>query len=252
MPRPWQKEAAMAGRPRSSLVLLASLVVLGGCTVATEEKIVKDFFRASRLRDNVALGTFATVRFDPSTDGQVQSFKTLEISAERSTPVSVRQHAEAVDAAKEAEQSFSKQKMAYQSANLKAIERVIKAEHQKSAVTRQDAAVQTAWTKWRADAMQHSKTVSDARQQLRAVQGPIQLSLSEPNGRLPDVSKLEGNLVEKDVTVQADVRLPDGRTESKTLVVTLARAVMREGSAEPKTGRWIVRRVRPRDAQSTS
>ena len=242
----------MARRSRLLLVLLASLVVLGGCTVATEEKIVKDFFRASRLRDNVALGTFATVRFDPKTDGQVQKFKTLDISAERSTPVSVRQYADAVDVAKQAEQSFSKEKMAYQNANLKAIERVIRAEHQNQPVPRQDAAVKSAWTKWRTDAMQHSKTVSDARLQLRAVQGPIQLSLSEPNGRLPDVSKLEGNLVEKDVTVQADVRMPDGQTVPKTLVVTLARAVMREGTGEPKTGRWIVRRVRPRDAQSTS
>jgi hypothetical protein len=235
-----------------SLVLLASLVALGGCTVATEEKIVKDFFRASRLRDNVALGTFATVRFDPNTDGQVQRFETLEIAAERSTPVSVRQYAEALDAAQEAERSFSKQKMAYQNANLKAIERVIKAEHQQKSVTRQDAGVQTAWSKWRTDAAQHAKALSEARQKLRSVQGPIQLSLSEPNGRLPDVSRLEGNLVEKDVTVQADVRMPDGSTASKTLVVTLARAVMREGNGEPKTGRWIVRRVRPRDAQATS
>jgi hypothetical protein len=242
----------MARRPRLSLVLLASLVALVGCTVATEEKIVKDFFRASRLRDNVALGTFATVRFDPNTDGQVQSFKTLEIAGERSTPVSVRQYAEAVDVAREAEQSFSKQKMAYQTSNIKAIERVIRAENQKKPVARQDAAVQAAWSKWRTDAQHHAKSVSDARQQLRAVQGPVQLSLSEPNGRLPDVSKLEGTLVEKDVTVQADIRRADGTTVSKTLVVTLARAVMREGNGEPKTGRWIVRRVRPREAQSTS
>lgn len=228
-----------------SFVVLASLVTLAaGCTVAPEEKILRDFFRASRLRDNVALGTFATVSFDPRTDGQVQRFEVLSIGDERRSPLSVREYTEAVEAAQEAEKAFSKEKMAYQSANLKAIERVVKAESRKQPIGRQDAAVQTAWSKWREDAATHARAVSDARRRLNGIRGLVELSLSTPNGPTPDVSRMEGDLVEKDVTARADVRTPDGQSVEKTLVVTLVHAVMREGSGEPQTGRWIVRRVR--------
>ena len=235
----------MHRRSRSSFVVLASIVALAaGCTAAPEEKILRDFFRASRLRDNSALGTFATTSFDPRTAGQVQSFEVLEIGSERRTPVPIREYSEAVDAARQAEQAFSKEKMAYQNANLRAIERVVLAERRQTSVGRQDAAVQTAWAKWRADAAQHAKAVSEARVKLRSIQGLAELSLSNPNGPTPDVAKMVGEVVEKDVTVRADVRTPDGQEAEQTIVVTLSRAVMREGNAEPSTGRWIVTHAR--------
>ena len=240
----------MCRRSRSSFVVLASMVVLAsGCTVAPEEKILRDFFRASRLRDNTALGTFATTSFDPRTAGQVQRFEIVEIGTERRTPVPIRQYSEAVDSARQAEQTFSKEKMAYQTANLRAIERVVEAERRQKPVARQDAAVQAAWAKWRADASQHAKAVSDARLKLRSLQGLVELSLSNPNGPTPDVAKLDGDVVEKDVTVRANVRTPDGQETEKTIAVTLSRAEMREGRAEMKTGRWIVTSARPAGSQ---
>ena len=235
----------MRRRSHSSFVVLASIVALAaGCTVAPEEKILRDFFRASRLRDNTALGTFATTSFDPRTAGQVQRFEIVELGPERSTPVPIRQYVEAVDSARQAEEAFSREKMAYQNANLRAIERVVQAERRKTPVGRQDTPVQTAWARWRADAAQHAKTVSDARLKLRSIQGLVELSLSTPNGPTPDVATLDGEIVEKDVTVRADVRTADGQEVDQTIVVTLSRAVMREGSAEPQTGRWIVTRAR--------
>ena len=235
----------MNRRHHPSLLVLASLVMLAtGCTVAPEEKILRDFFRASRLRDTTGLGSFAIVSFDPRTDGQVQSFEVLNIGEERRSGLSIREYTEAVEAAQEAEKAFSKEKMAYQNANLKAIERVVRAESRKQPVTRQDTAVQSAWAKWREDAASHSRNVSEARRKLSGVRGFVELSLSTPNGPTPDVSRLEGDIVEKDITVRADVRDEQGETAEKTLVVTLARAVMREGSGEPQAGRWIVRLVR--------
>jgi hypothetical protein len=243
----------MDRRPRPSLVVLASIIALvSGCTVASEEKILKDFFRASRLRDYPTLGTFATASFDPRKDGQVQSFKVVEIAEEQRTPVPIRDYVQAVDAAKQAEQTFSKEKMAYQNANIRAIERVIQAERRQKPISRQDLLVQGAWTKWRADAAQHAKAVSDARLKLRSLQGLVELSLSQPNGPTPDISKLDGHLVDKDITINADVRTPDGQKAQKTLVVTLTRAVMREGNKDPEKGRWIVRRVRTAGAQPTT
>ena len=231
-------------------VVLASIVAIAsGCTVAPEEKILRDFFRSSRLRDTTTLATFATTSFDPRTDGQVQTFEVVDIGAERGSPLPIREHVEAIEAAREAERAFSKEKMAYQNANLPAIERVLEAERKRKPIARRDAAVQTTWAKWRADAAQHARAVSEARMKLQSLRGIVELTMSTPNGPTPDIEKLDGELVEKDVTVRADVRTADGQSAEKTVVVTLVRGVMREGSGEPQTGRWIVRRVRAADAQ---
>jgi hypothetical protein len=53
-----------------------------------------------------------------------------------------------------------------------------------------------------------------------------------------DVAKYDGELVARDVTVAASVRMPDGATVQKTLVLTLQRAVLK-GQKE-LTGRWVV------------
>ena len=54
----------MDRRVCASLGLLGSLMVAAGAvacgSVAAEEKIVRDFFRASRMRDDATLSTFAT------------------------------------------------------------------------------------------------------------------------------------------------------------------------------------------------
>jgi hypothetical protein len=244
----------MKRRRLSAFVLLASMLTAAGCgSVSPEQKIVQDFFRASRLRDGAALGTFATTSFEPRTQGQVQSFDVVEIGPERRTPAPIRELADALAAAQSAERDFSAEKMLYQTENIKTIERVIELERKQQPVPKRDQAVQVAWTKWRADAAQHSKAVSEARHTLQAARGIIELSLSQPNGPTPDVARMEGDLVEKDVTVRADVRSPEGQVSEQRLVVTLARAEMRpEGGQETTRGRWIVRRVRPADASPTT
>ena len=238
----------------SSFVLSASILAVAGCgSVVPEQRIVQDFFRAARLRDGASLGTFATTNFDPSTQGQVQRFDVVEVGGERRTPVPVRELADALQSAQAAEKAFSREKMAYQTEHLKTIERVIKLERQQEPIPKRDQTVQAAWNKWRADAAQHSRSVSDARQKLQHARGIIELSLSQPNGPTPDVSRMDGELIEKDVTGRAAVRGPDGQATEKMLVVTLTRAEMRDGGSQEATlGRWIVRRVRPADAPPTT
>ena len=65
----------MRRRRLAVLALVAStLAFVASCSGGSEKKLLEDFFRASRLRDNVTLGNFATATFDPRTDGIVQSF----------------------------------------------------------------------------------------------------------------------------------------------------------------------------------
>lgn len=226
------------------IATLALMMVGIACSVIPEEKIVRDFFRASRLRDYAALGTFATATFDPQTAGQVQNFKVISVSPERSTPSPIKQFAKAFDEAKAADDSFTKDKSDYQRVNIDAIKRVVDAEVTKKPLGKKDVPIKEMWEKLREDSSKHSKTVSDARTDLSRAKALAELSLSRPNGPTPDVTKFDGNLVEKDVTVDATVTLPEGQPQQKTLTVTLERCVGKDGDGKDVTGRWIVTHVK--------
>jgi hypothetical protein len=245
----------MGRRVRACFTLLASaIVVVGvvGCSAVPEEKIVRDFFRASRLRDNAALGSFATTYFDPNRDGQVTTFKVLSVTPERTSPLPIKKFDDAFDEASSAQKAFAKEKYAYQQANLDAIERVEKLEANNSPVPKRDATVQATWSKWRDDEARHLKAVSDARVTLSRMKGVAELSLSQPNGPTPDVAHYVGDLVEKDFTIDANVRMPDGQAVQKTLVVTAARTIMKNEKGEMLTGRWIITNVKETQAPKTS
>ena len=226
------------------IATLALMMVGIACSVMPEEKVVRDFFRASRLRDNVALSTFATASFDPQSAGQVQKFTVISVSPERNTPYPIKQYAKAFDDAKAADNAFTKDKNDYQRVNIDAIKRVVDAEVTKKPIPKKDASVKETWEKLRDDSAKHAKTVSDARTELNRFKGLAELSLSRPNGPTPDVTKFDGNLVQKDITIDATVTPPQGQAVQKTLTVTVERCVGKDADGKDVTGRWIVTHVK--------
>jgi len=82
-------------RPKASVLfvlpVLVAVVALSGCSSpnAQEENIVKQYFRASGLRDNQTLANFALVSFDPKVEGTVTDFDVTAVSPERSEPLRV-------------------------------------------------------------------------------------------------------------------------------------------------------------------
>jgi hypothetical protein len=212
------------------------LALVAACSGA-EQAIVGQFFNASRLRDNTSLDNFATVIFDPRTQGTVTTFSVNAVGPEQRKPLPLKSLAKAQDDAKAEDAEFSKRKDEYQSANLEAIQRVIRAEREQEKLAPKDAEVQAAWTKFREESATVSKKLADARRTLRSETQLVDLSVNAGRTAI-DVTKYEGELVSKDVTVSAPVRLPDGSTVQKTIVITLQRATLR-GDKEI-TGRWIV------------
>jgi hypothetical protein len=71
-------------RPTFAVLLAASLTVLAAaaCSSGPEQPILNQFFTASRLRDNTSLQNFATVSFDPSSEGTVSSFQIQSVTPE--------------------------------------------------------------------------------------------------------------------------------------------------------------------------
>lgn len=236
-----------------SYVLVASILAFAvGCGGSAEQQILDDFFRASRLQDNVTLANFATTEFDPRTDGIVTSFDVVSVSDERIVPMPLKQYARAVEEARAADEAFNREKRAYQDANIAVIDRITSAEAGGREVASRDRSAKEAWDKWRTDAGLHMKAISDAQRQLSGSRGLAELSLARVRPRVEDVTGYDGELVTKAVMLNATVRTPEGATERRTLEATLMLAVLKPDDGEGITGRWLVTSIRESDGQQNS
>ena len=238
-------------RPKTSVYLLAPMVLtvaaLSACSSpnASEENLVRQFFRASGLRDSQTLSNFATVSFEPKTEGTVTDFEVTAVSPERTEPLRVIELNRAAIDAESENKAFNEKKKAYQDANADAIDRVLKAEGAGRKLTGRDAQVQAEWTKWRDESGAEAKKVSAARAALASARPIAELSLMANSGApTPTVEELDGTLVSKDISVQATVRGPDGTTSEKNYVMTAQRAVVKSDKGE-RQGKWIITAIKP-------
>src|SRR5262249_42787123 len=147
----------------------------------------------------------------------------------------------ALDDARAEDAAYTKRKEAYFTANQEAISRTLKAEREKSKLKGKDADVQVAWNKFREEGSQVSRRVADARSKLASESAIVELSFSDQRNP-PDFRKYDGDLASKDVTVSANVKLPNGQTTQKNLLVTMQRAVLK--ADKDLVGRWIITSVR--------
>ena len=238
-------------RPKTSVYLLASMVLavaaLSACSsqYASEENLVRQFFRASGLRDNQTLSNFATVSFEPKTEGTVADFDVTAVSAERTEPLRVIELSKGVTEAEAANKAFNEKKKTYQDANADAIDRVLKAESAGRKLAGRDAQVQAEWTKWRDESGAEAKKLSAARAALSDARPIAELSLMATSGApTPTVEELDGTLVSKDISVTATVRGADGATSEKNYVMTVQRAVVKIATGE-RQGKWIITALKP-------
>jgi hypothetical protein len=218
-------------------LLVAPLALLAAaCSRPPEQAQLTQFFRAARARDNATLAMMSAVPFDARTQGTVESFDIVSVSPEQRTPLDFKTPTEAENAAKAAAAEFSKNKRAYQNANLPIIEEVVKLERTEG------AKLNAEWDKWRADETMHNKAVSEARRAVTSAAGPADASLSQPGQPAFSPDKFQGEVVSKDVTLNAQVKTPDGQTVPKTLVVTFQR-VTGTLDGRPREGRWIITKI---------
>lgn len=235
----------MERRRSTSYALVAgTLALVMGCSGGPEQKVLEDFFRASRMRDNTTLGNFATVEFDPRTEGIVQSFEVVSVGEERTQPLPLKQYAATLAEARAADEAFSKEKLAYQNANIAVIDRITKAQAAGKAVAGRDKAVADTWAKWVADAAASTRKVSEAQRQLNNNRGVAELSLARTTAA-EDVVSLDGEIVTKDVVIEADVRAPDGASSTKTMKAVMQRARMKGADGRDLVGRWILTGLGP-------
>jgi hypothetical protein len=227
---------------RSTRFVATTALIAAACSSGGEQQILSKYFDASRLRDQTTLGTFATVQFDRDKDGAVDRFSVISVSEERRSPLKLREYAKAYQEAKAADEEFTKQVRAYQNENKEAISRVVKAEATKAKVAGKDAAVQAAWAKWRQDMAVHAKKTSETRTQLARERRTAEISTYDAR-RPIKIEEYDGDLVSKDVTIDAQVRKGD-QVSTQRMIVTMERAELKGPKGE-RTGRWIITSIKP-------
>jgi len=225
-------------------MFVAVAILASACSSAPEENLVRQFFRASSLRDNQTLANFAIVSFDAKNDGTVAAFKIVSVSPERVEPLKIQDLAKAVEEAEAANKTFTESKKAYQDKNMDAIDRVLKAQSSGKKLSGGDGKVQAEWEKWQADTANEAKKVSAARTALADARPVAELSLAGGNGATPEIAEMNGNMVSKDITIDATVKAPDGSTSQKQLVMTVQRAVVKTATGE-RNGKWIITSIKP-------
>ncbi len=227
-------------RPRYLWCLFPLLVILAfsaaGCAGSEHDQMIRRFFQASSMGDNITLGNIATVTFDPTRDGKAQNVSFVSETPARTRDLKLKDLDKVFKGAQAAEIEFSKNMKEYQDKNLEAINRVLKVEQAgKGKAAGKDAAVQTAWTKWRDEQSVYQKKVSEARKVLQGERKVADLSLPDK-----DVTAFDATEFTKEVTVTANVRTADNQSSSKTLVLTLQRVVLKDSTGKPIEGKWMI------------
>ena len=223
----------------AALLIVPELLFVISCSRPPEQQFLTQFFRAARSRDNTTVGRMSAVEIDPRTQGSIEDFEITNIGNETRTPLSFKPLFEAEAKAREEEKAFLKTKIEYQNANIKAIEEVLKLEAQPGAkFSPALQKVKGEWDKWRADIAAHAKATNSASLAIKQATGLGEASLTQPGQPALDARTFQGETISKDVTVNADVRTPDGQTTQKTLTITIARV-----AGGGREGRPIITRI---------
>jgi hypothetical protein len=227
----------------TTMSLVAAGLSVVACSRPPEQQLLTQFFRAAKARDNSTTSMMSAVTIDPRDKGTVESFSITSIGPEQRAPLNFKALLDAETKARSDETEFLKTKVEYQTANIKAINEVIKLEQDpKAKMTPAQQKVKAEWDKWREGINSHQKAVSMARAALVAATGPAEASLTQPGQPALDPKTFEGETVTKDVVVAAKMKTPDGKDADKTLTVTFARVSGTLAGAK-REGRPVITKI---------
>jgi hypothetical protein len=215
--------------------------VVAGCSGGDEQQIIRKYFEALRLRDQSTVANMATVEYDAQKDGTVQNFSVVSVAPEQTTKLNIKTLAADWRAAKEDNDAFQKEIQKYLKENAEDIDRVQKASQTGKKLSPKDAALQSSWQNWVHQRADHADKLTTTRRKLAAETRVAEISTFDARQPI-DVNDYDGNLISKDVTIDATVKKGDA-TANQQMVVTLQRAVLTSAKGE-RQGRWIITDIR--------
>jgi hypothetical protein len=207
-----------------------------------ERQLLTQFFRAARTRDNETLARMSAVQFRPAEEGEVTDFEITNVGEERRTPLDYKGLMSAQDRANSELEDYRNRRRAFESPNRTALLEIAKLEKDPSAkLTPAQQKLKAEWDKWRQDSLAMEKSAAQAKAALSGAMGPAEASLAQPGQPAFAVDKFQGELVSKDVTVNAEVRKAN-QTTQKTLIITIHRVEGTQDGAQ-RNGRPIITRI---------
>ena len=213
------------------------------CSAPPEQQTLNQFFRAARTRDNETVARMSAVDFDPRTRGEVMDFEITNVSEERRSPLDFKTLIDAERKAAAAESDYRKKRLDWESANRQALETIAKMQRDpKVKLSAAQQTMQAEWMKWRTESGTMQKATAAAKAALASATGPAEASLSQPGQPPLAPEKFQGELLSKDVTLNAEVKAPDNQTSQKTLIVTIQRVVGTMDGTQ-RSGRPIITRI---------
>lgn len=231
-------------RATIAIALLCTPLALlaAACSRGPEQQFLNQFFRASRSRDTTTLAMMSAVDFDPREQGEITDFEIANVSEERRTPLDFQSLMAAERKAVADEADFRKRKLEYQNANLPALEVIVKLERDPAAkMTAAQQKMKAEWDKWRADTNTFQKATAAAKAAVKTQSGPAEASLAQPGQPPFNPDKFQGDLISKDVTINAQVS-QNGQVTPKTFVITIQRVAGTMDGAQ-REGRSIITRI---------
>jgi hypothetical protein len=226
-----------------TLLLLPVALMEVACSRPPEQQMLNQFFRAARNRDNTTAAMMSSVTLDTRQQGAIEDFSITSVGPEQRAPLPYKALVEAAEKARQEEADFQRRKKEYSDANLKTIEEILKLESNPAVKwTPEQARVKPEWDKWRADTAMYVKNLTAARAAVTAATGPAEASLSQPGQAKFDVNAFDGEMVNKDIAIKAQVTSPEGQKSEKDLVVTMSKVVGTQGGT-PREGKWIITKI---------
>jgi len=224
------------------LVIAPLALLAAACSRRPEQQFLTQFFRAARARDTSTIAMMSAVEFDPRERGEVNGFDITNVSEEKRTPLDMKPLMDAVVKAEEDQKEFVSKKIEYQNANMATLQAMAKLEREKGKFNPAQEKIKAEWDKWNEDTLMHTRAVRAAKEAVANATGPAEASLAIP-GQPPFVAnKFKGEVITKDVTLNAKVKMPDGKETEKKMVVTIQR-VAGEQDGKKRGGRPIIVRI---------
>ncbi len=222
-------------------VLFVVLVSAFGCGGHPQGSVVRKFFVASRMGDATTLANLAMTTFDARTEGEVVNLSIVSETPEQVVPLELKSLVEDYRAAQKEEEAFTAKWDTYRQVNRDAIRTVRAADAKGLKLKGKDGVVQEELARWTADGESLTKKVSDAQAAVARVRPLVELSMRNPLKPV-DATAHEGELATKEMRISANVKLPDGRSVKKDLVVTLQQARLKTPGGA-MNGAWIITKV---------
>ena len=228
-----------------ALAIAPLALLAAACSAPPEQQLLNQFFRAARTRDNETLARMSAVEFDPREQGEVVDFEITSVSEERRSPLDFKP---LIDAERKAvgrrSSNSARSGSRWESNNRQALEAIAKMERDPKAKFTAGAADDEGRVGRSGGAKPRpmQKATAAAKAALAAATGPAEASLSQPGQPPLAPDKFQGELLSKDVTLNAEVRAPDGQTSQKTLS---SRSSASSGTMDgaQRSGRPIITRI---------